>query len=67
MIAFGVIKINGNWMWSRSFNPFDKIVLGWISTPTTDGDCAGFSGNTSFIKNVAVTFPCTEVKRVICE
>jgi hypothetical protein len=61
------MKIDGKWTWSRTYNPFNYPALGWVSAPTTVGDCAGFSGKANLINIAAVTFPCTEVKRVVCE
>lgn len=66
IVTIALKKIGGNWTWTRS-GRLDNKLVGWLSTPTTDNDCAGISGYANLSTLAAVTFPCTEVKRVVCE
>ncbi|XP_059478308.1 uncharacterized protein LOC132198339 [Neocloeon triangulifer] len=60
-LAIAARKINGTWKW-RNGATVNYTLLNWNATPTTPGDCAGIDANYSY----AVTFNCSESKRVFC-
>ncbi|XP_059476497.1 uncharacterized protein LOC132197301 [Neocloeon triangulifer] len=62
IIAFGARKINGVWKWPVSKKQVDIKVFNWKAAPTTPGDCAGFDVN----RDYAVTFNCSEPRRIFC-
>jgi hypothetical protein len=63
MIAFGLSKVNGSWAYYRESNVYKPSDVSWTTEPKTDGDCAAIT----MAEVPAVTYPCTEARRVICE
>ncbi|XP_059476413.1 serine-rich adhesin for platelets-like [Neocloeon triangulifer] len=61
IIAVAARKNNGVWQW-RDGKTFSFSVFNWQSAPTTPGDCAGFDIRYDY----AVTFDCSEPKKIFC-
>lgn len=61
IVGAGLSKTANGWVWTR--DTFENSHVNWNSAPTTPGNCAGFSKDST----QAVTFSCVEPKRIVCE
>jgi len=62
IIGFGLQIQSGSWEWVRG-GSFKNKDVGWSQNPTTAGDCGGLSPG----KTAAITLPCTQPQRYMCE